>query len=335
MNLRNLAALSGFSKSTVSSALRGETGVSAATKRHIEQIARRENYALDPVTSHLMSSMARARLRVESTPLVLLGDFPLEALWTTRRADLGRCVKAMRARAEQLGYRVDIVSLRQPGMTPAHLAKMLRTRATRGVIVLGEPDVALPWELALPDVTCVSWGNRRNLACGTVAAPDDHAAMQITLRVLKQRGYVRPALILTGTSPREWDWRAAFQLEHEAAAIWTPSHESRREPGAWLRAFRPDALIVPNATVARNLVAAGGVSEPPGLVLLEKPPGRDEFAGIDPRFDYLGARLVDLVSDQMKRPNRATTGAETLLLPGRWSEGASLPWRRAASQAAG
>ncbi len=209
-----LAERAGCSRSTVSRALRNHPQISKKTCERIQKLAKELGWKPDPEASRLMSYLQQSKSqRIEST-LALLNDFSEREL--LQQGDYTRTlIDAARARAEELGFRLEEIWLKQKGMTPKRVDGILRARGIHGVLIPPEqnplPRLDLDWSaFAAVATTTTSRPERMNRVL-----PDNYFNMRMLMKELKKRGVKRPFLVS--------DIQLETRMEHAPTAIFLSS----------------------------------------------------------------------------------------------------------------
>jgi LacI family transcriptional regulator len=140
MSIRTIAKQAGVSPATVSLALRDSPLLPPATKRRLQAIADRAGYRPNAKLVALMAQLRASRVHgtEASLGLVSLYDTPrpweLSPQWT-------RLYSAMAKRADEIGYRLEPIWLRAPGMTPRRARSIMDARGIQGLLCFGSPDL--------------------------------------------------------------------------------------------------------------------------------------------------------------------------------------------------
>ena len=250
-----IAERAGFSKNTVSLALRHDPQIPAATRERIERIARELGYAKNPVVAQLMVELRKAHPAGYQRTFALL-NANLDPKAFARHPTIPAYVEGCRRRAAQHGYTPDEFWLHEPGLYGEQLNRILRARGIRGVIVVG-----LMNENRLPPRFSVTWQRHAVVVTGvrtheptlSFASADHHALVLEAMEHTRRLGYRRPALVLEESIDLlvEGRFSAGFCTAQKslAATIRLPGFYSvetaRAEPvkfHAWFRRHRPDAI---------------------------------------------------------------------------------------------
>src|SRR5690606_22153967 len=113
-------------------------------------------------------------------------------------------------RAQALGYRLETFWLAEPGMSGRRLSAILAARGIRGLLIppLSRScgHLSINWD----EFAAVSLSNTIGRPVLNRAVPDQHQPMQLILRKMRHRAYLRPGLLL----PAKYDDR----VEHRASA---------------------------------------------------------------------------------------------------------------------
>lgn len=167
------------------------------------------------------------------------------------------------------------------------------------------------------------------------AAHHHYEAMRLAISRLTEAGAQRPAALLdTVTNERAHrGWQGAWLAygPEDAAArllMTSPALPARARITAWLRATKPDALIVDHHNLLARVKAAGWRGSPARTATLSWMPDQPHH-GIDQGYDLIAAHAVDLVIAQLQRNERGLPADPRVLLsPGKWIEEAPLPSAR-------
>lgn len=194
MSVRHLAKLAGLSPSAVSLALHDSPKVSVETRRRVRELAERAGYRPSAKVAELM---AQVRARRETRAEECLGVISLYAQprpWE-RTEHLQLIHASMTRRAAELGYRLEPLWLRAPGMTPRRFRAVLEARGVRGLLCFGGPVLDEPFPRELDRCAVVTIGLSIDAPLHRITS---HAFRDTTraLERVRQLGYRRPGLVL-------------------------------------------------------------------------------------------------------------------------------------------
>lgn len=347
VTMRHVAQAAGVSIATVSLALRGDPRLAAATIRRVHAEAERLGYRPDPAVNALM-----ARLRthgeaghhgtfglLNATPFARLESADAPAWFHTFHAfGLG-----IRRRAETLGYSENEFWLREAGLSPARLDGVLRARGIRGLLVVGLIDGARlreEWAPALAGREVVAVGAPLGESGLAFAANDQFETARLAMRAAWARGHRRPGLALHAHIEdlvhHRFTGGFLAALEELPGITRLPVLALREgqdfadAAAKWYRLHRPDVILTHEAAWMELLRGPLGVRVPQdtGLIHLDLPPDKHDWAGVAQDSAEVGAAAVDLLALRLQRFDLGEpAAAPRLLLPGRWVDGASLGQR--------
>ena len=331
--VRSLARDLGLSHTTVSDALRGKGRVDPATVSRVEKAARAAGYRRNPLAAAVMSELRRSRGGT------FRGVLAAVDLSEPDRAPHGvfhrELVGGGRARAIELGFKLEQFLVGSAGITVARLDSILQSRGIHGVLLLPSwysPDwrglewpryaaVYTDYVIERPPLHCVCCNHYRSMVA--------------LLARLTERGYRRPGLVLErGRDERtQRRFSAAFRSYQEnepgveAVPLLMTGPERRKEDFVtWFRRNKPDVVIGHFTETIEWMEAAGAtVPTTAGFVSLNLLYKTRPCAGLDQQPRELGGRAVELLIAQLQRNERGIPEwPTTTTIPARWVEGPTL-----------
>lgn len=330
--VRSLARELGLSHTTVSDALRGKGRVDPATIERVKKAARDAGYKRNPLAAAVMSELRRSRGGTFRGVLAAL-DFA-EPGREPHGAFHRELVQGGRARAVELGFKLEEFVVGSAGMTLQRLDSILQSRSIHGLVLLPSwfaPDWSgLEWPryagvytdyiIEKPALHCVCCNHYRSTAS--------------LLTLLAERGYKRPGLCLErGRDERtQRRFSAAYRSFQESTPrieiippLVTPQ-QSKEEFAAWFRQHQPD-VVLGHFTEMIEWMESCGASVPAthGFVSLNVLYKTRPCAGLDQQPRQLGARAVEQLIAQLQRNERGVPDwATTTTIPARWVEGPTV-----------
>ncbi|MBI5690912.1 MAG: LacI family DNA-binding transcriptional regulator [Verrucomicrobia bacterium] len=331
--VRSLARELGLSHTTVSDALRGKGRVDPATVARVQAAAREAGYRRNPLAAAVMSELRRSR------GATFRGVLAAVDLLEPQRSDPhgvfhSELVEGARARAAELGFKVEPFVVGVAGLTVARLDGILRSRGIHGVLVLPSwypPDwTELDWSRYAAVYTDYAI-DRPPLHC---VCCNHYRSMALLLARLAARGYRRPGLFIDrGRDERtQRRFSAAFRSFQEnepgieAVPLLTPENRRREEFEAWFRRYRPD-VVLSHFTETIDWMEACGAKVPAraGFVSLNLIYRDRPCAGLDQQPRELGARAAELLVAQLQRNELGVPEwPTTTTIAARWVEGPTL-----------
>lgn len=336
--MRELAKRLKMSTATVSLALRSDPRVAAATRRKVQAAARQAGYHLNPALTEMMRHVRRSeRAQYKETLAWLdLGEGP-ERFGPGGLDYLRLLFDGATRRAEQVGYSVEYFWLAEPGMTGKRMSGILSARGIRGLLIPPLPrslgHVSMRWA----DFAAVALTYTLPRPHMHRVVPAHFANMQQMLRVISRRGYRRPGMLFAKNFDERAGnrFRAAFLFHQNSLPVrdripihLCPTLKLDERCQAWLERYRPDVVITQGALRHLDSLVRPG----PATVLLGYAKTDAGFAAMDENAERIGSTAVDQLIAQL---NRNELGApefpQTVLVPGVWVPGKTLPVCRAAN----
>jgi len=336
---RFIAAACGYSKASVSLALRGDPRIPAATRAKICAVAGKLGYQPDPKAASYLAHVRRKRPEAERPVIAVVHTFAETQPWLGNRF-LEFFRKTTAERAAVLGYRVEWFQGGPKGHAPTALGRILRARGIEGVLLApsGLPANPLPKRLErFALAACTERGWRPVLHR---AQPDHYQNSRVALARLAQLGYRRIGLAVVGEATVlerqevEAAWRVWLAGTPDAQVVAPLRCLDYELDGlsSWLEAARPEVVLTNYSGLDEVLRERGW--KVPGQVALAVI-GIGEFnrglAGVDARGAAVDAECVNLVAQQLVTGERGVPRDPRLVLfEGQWRDGPSAPPLRSA-----
>lgn len=335
--MSDIAKKANVSKNSVSLALRNDPQIPKATRDRIKAIAEELGYKTNPTVAHLMAQMRRSPA-IKASLGILNANLDPQAF--SRHRTVPTYVEGCRRRANQLGYSLDEFWLHDPNLDAPRLDKILRTRAIRGMLIVGLmnenrlPEKFLPiWE----QYPCVVTGVRTRDPGLSFAATDQYVLALRAFESAVRLGYKRPALVLDHVIDRlvEGRFTAGFLIaqqklpQKQRLKPFYLVTEARQNPDLfvqWFKKEKPDVILT-LYNVVKQWVEQMGMKVPQdvGLIQLELRKDNLSWAGMDQHNDITGEAAVEILiglihNNQAGVPDfpRAT------LIGSTWKDGATV-----------
>lgn len=342
VTLKDIAAKVGFSKNTVSLALRDDPQLPVTTRDRIKRVAEEMGYRPNAIVSHLMAQLrARHPPRFQAKLALVNANRSADAL--RKHPTIPAYVEGCQRRAAKLGYGFDYFWLHAPELKAESWIRVLRARNLKGLILVGLMDQnRLPghltpvWE-AFPAV--VTGVRTREPALSFAAVDHHHLALTACEQALAL-GYRKPALVLDDVIDRlvEGRFSAGFHAgqrvlpANRRIARFHDIASARADPGvfhAWLRRERPDVLFILYNDTLDWLKAAGlRVPTDIAVIQLEWRASRPQLAGMNQHNDVVGEAAVDMLISQIHHGDTGVPAfPRATLIGATWIDGASAPRR--------
>ncbi len=322
VTIRDIAAATGYSRSTVSAALQGRSDIAETTRALIQETAEEMGYFLDPELQRLMKHLRRGRAKGDRIPLAMLVCVERDDAWERAPWNV-RLWEGVQRRCRQLGFSVEVYNAVTYWHQGKDLPAILRARGIRGLILDGSFDTVKDLidgfePFAVVRVGTHPWKSRFHTAC-----PDYMYNVQLALDQLCARGIKRPGLAIMSVHEERSDdmflagyltwWArhaelgvAPVPLEYEAGGV-----EVFR---TWLEREQTDAVLVSDHRV-RDWIPP--TLRPVHINLAEDVKG---WWGIDQGRDRIGEAAVDILSAQFIRGEQGRPEhPRSIMTRGNWS----------------
>ena len=336
--VRTIAKTLKLSRSTVANALRGLSGVKAATRIRVQRAAKAMGYSVQPFASAVMSQMRRSgQLKSLGTLAVLEMDEPSRPSGAAMFHK--KLFEGIEKRAGDMGFTATHLTYGGAKSLPlTRLNQILQWRGIQGLLLLptwSEPDFrALDW--ARFTAIYIDY-LVQHPALHTVST-DHFRSMFVALEKARSLGYRRPGFAVARRADDRLGgrWTGAY-LSHlhshpELTAV-PPLLADEINEGCfvpWFRTHAPDVVITHWLDAPRHMIAEGAtIPRKHGFICLNVLPAPPEFSGIDLQPRLLGMRAVELVVTQLMHHDRGVPQfASNTLIPSRWIDGATLARRK-------
>jgi LacI family transcriptional regulator len=333
--IEDVARLAGVHHSTVSRALRKSPSIPATTRERIEAVAREIGYRPDPLLSALANRKQTGESPAYRATLAWLTNYPTARGWVGGIHSEGY-YRGAKARAEQLGFLLDEIWVRERGQTPDALSRILTARGIRGILVPPQPTPHCHLNLQWPGFCAVTFGTTLSRPHLHSVAHDHYRSVAKLVRHLVAMGFCKPVFFFEQEINLRVDgcWAAGFRfgmekcgLPHGNALRPVKSQDDAGRLVEYLRKDRPDVMLI-NVSLWKTLqplVAKAGIKIPKDIsvAVVTVPDANTELGGISENAGLMGAMAVDLLSGFLqrgdyglpRRPFRMTVEGE--YLPGK------------------
>lgn len=351
ITLADVAKAAGVHVTTVSLALRNHPRLPLETRERLQSLAKKMNYAPDPLLRALVAYRGRQQEHRAAATMAYVTNWDSQWGWKKVTAH-PEFYEGARAKAEELGYKLEHFWMREPGLTHGRLSGILTARGIHGVIIAShqrEVDVALHFEWDQFSAVKIDYfphhprlHNVTNDQCSVVRLAMEH---------LVAAGYRRIGFVMH----RGWNhsvdnlWTAGFLCEQshlpardrvpmllfpdlEPVSEWM--NESKSDVIApldkyqqWYERYQPD-VIISKASFVLPRLAAMKVSVPRDVafvdVFLEHFDGR--MAGVRQNHKTVGELAVEILAGQLHHNKYGVPRIPTTtFVEGTWFDGASCP----------
>lgn len=341
MNVRHIAKLAGVSPSAVSLALRDSPRISTETKARVMSLARELDYEPDARIVHLMRHLRKPRDVRQQASFGVISFYDTLRPWEKSR-HLTSIYEGMQRRARDLGYRLEPLWLRAPGMTYRRISGIIETRGIDGLLCFGSPDFNQEYPVELGGHAVVTIGLSIQTPLHRVTSHFYNDTLHVLNRV-HALGYKRPGLVL-GTHE---DTRSAYAhsgaylgwCEHmlgNRAAMPVLMLREIEEPALtqWLAENQPDVIVFVHLpemiTRFRAVLKRMRISIPRslGVVVLSHEVEGSGFCGLQQNQRLMGSWAVELLAARIANQDLGIpVNPRTEMVESEWINGDSLQKR--------
>jgi DNA-binding LacI/PurR family transcriptional regulator len=320
-------------QTTVSLAFRNHPSVPSATRERVLRVAHELGYKRHPLLAALMSTRLRLSAGTGNSVLAFLTDFDRRDRWKESPTAVEMLAGA-KARAQELGFRVEVFWLGDPDVSAARLAEILKARNIHGILLAPTHQPRGFFNFDFTPFAVVGLGVSNETSALLSVSHDHFNGMRAALKQCAAAGRKRIGVMLTMEANEivRSKWLAAYALfvsneaEHEALPVW-------QEPFSpdllkkWLKQNRPDALVGTFDHRVNAFLKANGYRVPQkiSLVSLSVPASETQHAGIYQRSETIGRRAVDLLIGALNHNESGLLPMRQVLeIEGEWRRGATL-----------
>lgn len=339
VTLKAIAERLGYSKNTISLALRNNPQIPEATRNKIKKTAEEMGYQTNAVVSHLM-----AQLRASQTPrfqakLALINAHQDPEAFRTHPT-IPNYVKGCEKRAQQRGYSFDKFWLFDPKLSADGFIRILKTRNIQGLVVVGLMSTnRLPekyrkvWDEFPVAVTGVQTREPTLSFC----CVDHYDLARRAFHRAIRMGYKRPGLILDKVIDElvEHRFSAGFLSGQQTLPAtrrippfleWDSQQENRQDFRSWYEKYQPDVvLILYNGVIAWLEEIGLKIPEDIGVIQLEWRGDRPNIAGMDQHNNVTGEAVVDMIINQIHNNEKGVPKFPlSTLIGSSWIDGDSV-----------
>ncbi len=327
----------GVHKSTVSLALRNDPRVSKKTRERVMRAAAELGYVPDAHLSNLMGYLRRiySEHAAKHESVAYLTSEPDAQADIHRTAFFRKFRSGVHGELGRLGYRMEIIKLRDYAFKMKRVETVLRSRGIQGIIVSPPVDMdalgAFDWD----SFAAITLGYRLSEPRIHRVISDQMEAMSMAFKHMANNGYKR--ILFAYSKGRDRHSRRRWSITLTGSKRLYPSVEETLtyagEPDddfvAFFRECRADGLICMGRPYPDCLKAAGlHLPRDYGCLLLSADSGPDHFAGVDQQPEILGRLAAQQIAGMLSRHEIGLPSVPyTLQVPPKWHHGRTCPPR--------
>jgi LacI family transcriptional regulator len=327
--MADIARAAGVSRSTVSRALRDDATIPFERCSQIKRVAEQLGYRPNPLVSTLMAQLHRQRRSGDPDRIAWIDLWPPNDPPPAVSMMKPLLVGAM-ARANQLGYHIEVHRAGLEPLQPSRLRQILLARSQWGFIIPPVPRPAKHFALEMQGLAGVTIGTSLLEPVMHRVTTNHFQTAQQAWQQLHRKGFRRIGLVLSESINARIDGRwlggyVAAQVAHSVADALPPLCVQESGFGRfeqWVHEWQPDAILVAEQAIAEWITTIGAHDGPrPAVAWLVLEHGATNAWGMDYQAEKIGAAAVDMVVAQIQRNERGSPSQpHTLLLDSVWAE---------------
>lgn len=343
----DIAKASGFSKATVSLALRNNRRISVETRKRVQQIALNIGYRPNPLVSANMELIRRSRVSSCRAPTIALLSTWVDEKLKNRRVEWhvqSRFLSGAKQQAEKLGFNFDFLEFDLSNYSANRIQQVLFHRNISGLVIAPLRCTNSPLELDWSKFAIASIGFTNPHAGGFFPCVyyDSFRCMQDVLQFLNERGYRRIGFITDSENEIRGahQWNAGF-LEYQNRVmqdcdivpmlrIQKPECRFTLEDFGivrhWFLAHKPEAIISFRTNVLKYLKKLGyDAPRDFGYMVLNSSKKSDGCSGYRQPHEEMGEIAVNIVANRLYTSDLGVLKrSRRILLTGEFVEGNTI-----------
>lgn len=337
-SLQDIADKTGFSRSTISLALRNHPSIPEKTRKKITKAAVAIRYQPNPLVAALMTQI-RDKRRIHQEQIALI--FRFSRTMAERKATdtfYPLLYRSIRNHAKKRGFGIDEFYLGKTPMSDKRLSSILSARGIHGVIFFPGKDgpefeyPTLNWDHF---ATVLIGYNTQKTNLHQVAS-DYTYDIETSLKHITEDGFSRIGLAITDSVSKSTNhtWLSRFLLYQQDCIRRNriPPHIpktilfDKKNLLKWYEKHRPEVILISGVPVYEILTEAG--IDVPGDVRLVNMVQRGEegLAGMNPHTGEVGRASIDLLASLLQGNQIGLPDfPRSIAIKGHWTTGSSYP----------
>lgn len=332
----DIAKKSGYSRSTVSLALRNHPSIPEKTRKKIVKAAEAVGYKPNPLVAALMAQI-RDKKRIHEEKIALIFRFS-ETMSERKHPDtfIPALYNALRKHAVKQGFGIDEFYLGKDPIPEKRLSKILSARGTHGVIFFPGRDnlqleyPTLDWNI----FATVIIGYNTNKTNHHQVASDYTYDIDASIERVHSNGYRKIGLAITrivsDSTNDAWLSRyLRYQHKHVDVTKIPPLiseelHFDKATLLEWYHEHKPEVILVAGRAIYDTLIEAG-VKIPQDVKIVNLVQrGEEGLAGVNPHTGEVGRAAIDLLASLLRSNQIGLPDfPRSVAIKGHWVDGKS------------
>jgi DNA-binding LacI/PurR family transcriptional regulator len=324
---RDIARACGVHPSTICLALKNSPSIPVETRHKVQAVAEELGYRPN-VAARNLALLRGDKTAGGSLPIAWINQEPDRHHWRHDPAARAHFEQA-RHRAEELGYHLEEIWAREPGMSVGRLVQIVRARGIEGVIF--PVHRTFDFSLLTPawnDFALVGFNDHRLAEWIDVVCPDHYRNTEGLCRQTRRLGCERVGLALTGAFDAATSGlvHACFLRHYADEPVVDRVPVCLLPDGLdascalfkrWLETHEPATVITPDGALVAQAQAAGHQAVWLGLGSAAAP----FDGGLDDGASQVASVAVECVVDKMRQFEKGMRESTRVhLLKGVWTE---------------
>lgn len=330
--MEDIARQAGVAKSTVSMALRNDPSLPKVTCERIQSIAKEMGYRPNPLVSALMTNVRSNKTSRKKMTLAFVSAFPVEETARTVPT-FRRYLQGIADQTKQLGYALDVFSLRDPGITARSLSRIMQVRGIPGFVLSPLPAPTFALDMDWESLKCVALGHTLVRPISHKVCHNQYHGMKLALEHLQELGYRKIGLAMDSILDQrtEHNYLAGilvrqFPSRSPRFPVFISDDWTEMDFARWFKKNRPEVVITVFPEVKDWLKNLGlRIPEDVGFAVLDWSAEMTGCAGIDQKSELVGSAAVDLLVEQIYKNKHGIPETPKLVsIEGKWVAGETV-----------
>ena len=344
-SISQIAKEVGFTKTTVSLALRDHPRISEETKRKVEAVAKAQGYTRDPHLTRAFSIIRKGRSPTHNV---------IGYLDTSKRSKNLGSVFADQVRrnliesAQSKGFSVTVFTVDEKEMPLRRLKQIIESRNIRHLLVPAPAlidDLPLDWE----NLTTIVLSTRPLKRPFNRVTTSNYQAVSLLMNKIKEKGYRKPGFMIRKAIDELQDSECAIafhglcerlNFRERVPILYTDGETTISDYERWYRDNRPDVIIqnshtgIVNGSLHSYTEILQQFESPidPGVgrCSLNANPETESISGVIRNEQEIGYSAIDLMLSMIERNVMGVPdNPKALTILSDWTEGVTLPEKQA------
>lgn len=251
-------------------------------------------------------------------------------------------VAGAKTRAEEIGYGLDPLVIREDGKDTRAITRTLKARGIRGLVIAPFARSGVQLDLPWDRFALTSIGSTLDVDGITRVSRDILHEWRMFLPLMREKGYERIGFVMRAGHEERMDYSnlsgyLLYQWQHRREKLLPPLVKkdlTREEFFHWVKTSKPDAIISARQPVSDWLKEARiRLPEDLGFFALNSPAPDSTISGIYANYERLGAAAVEQLTALLEREDFGLSSqARTLLVHGSLCKGSTLKGSKEGTQ---